>query len=499
MNFDEILSAELPPPRDDEPETLRQDILDELSDHLACSTRKELLAGADADSARRLALERFGNPAAIAARLWLDAMKGKIMSQRILVTACLILSVSCLGLIGFTWFQWDRMNKVQAEMMTASIMSQREMLQQVQSITKAVEHSQKQSSAVERGSDWIPLKLRFTSGSADGPPVAEVHAELRRGYSSVGPDRQRKSDSRGVVDFGVVQPGDWKVNLVHSANGVMWRLEHLITISLGGPIEKIIIFPNPPSRLSVKVRVEWPRELAGQGLAAVAKYSYQGTTLQPDLNWMPGILAKHAEIKFFHTFFIHADGRTTNLQSPGRLWTLDSLTPFDASPSRRDDVASHKNGRVFTSLGDVDLGKAAQPAVFLEGRYRLSEFEVLRPSPLLKSSRLGDTFEVLARTSSHLSSIRQLPKIPVDSEELDKMIVTSSQVFTRGLNVHDDLLDRNLQSVVVSADEANEWTIKFPPELIAATLDALKADENAKVKQPAAPEAKPKETSPPKS
>ena len=38
------LAAELPPPRDDEPESLRQDIIDELTDHLHCAMQRELLA-----------------------------------------------------------------------------------------------------------------------------------------------------------------------------------------------------------------------------------------------------------------------------------------------------------------------------------------------------------------------------------------------------------------------------------------------------------------------
>ena len=45
MDFHDTLSADLPPPRDDEPAGLRQDILDELADHLACAYNRELLRG----------------------------------------------------------------------------------------------------------------------------------------------------------------------------------------------------------------------------------------------------------------------------------------------------------------------------------------------------------------------------------------------------------------------------------------------------------------------
>src|SRR6266481_5816047 len=90
----------LPPPRDDEPASLRQDILDELADHLNSSYHRELLRGFDPAAARARAWERFGDPAAVARRLWLDAMKGKIMAQRVLIATCLVVTAASLSLVG---------------------------------------------------------------------------------------------------------------------------------------------------------------------------------------------------------------------------------------------------------------------------------------------------------------------------------------------------------------------------------------------------------------
>ena len=45
--------------------------------------------------ARQRVLERFGDPAAVARRLWLDAMKGKIMAQRVLIATCLVVMLAC--------------------------------------------------------------------------------------------------------------------------------------------------------------------------------------------------------------------------------------------------------------------------------------------------------------------------------------------------------------------------------------------------------------------
>ena len=86
-------------------EACADDILDELADHLACAYRRELLRGADAVTAGQRVLERFGDPAALACRLWFDAMKGRIMSQRILVVCCILLTAISLSLAFVMWNQ----------------------------------------------------------------------------------------------------------------------------------------------------------------------------------------------------------------------------------------------------------------------------------------------------------------------------------------------------------------------------------------------------------
>ena len=77
----EDLAAALPAPRDDEPDTLRQDILDELRDHLACAMQRDMIASPDEATAQQSVRNRFGDPAAIAFRLYWDAMWEKIMLQ----------------------------------------------------------------------------------------------------------------------------------------------------------------------------------------------------------------------------------------------------------------------------------------------------------------------------------------------------------------------------------------------------------------------------------
>ncbi|MDP1796872.1 MAG: hypothetical protein Q8K78_05300, partial [Planctomycetaceae bacterium] len=78
---DDVLAG-LPAPLDDEPPSVRQDIADELADHLACAYRRELLKTADEPTAQQRVLDRFGDPRRIAYQLWFQALWGRIMLNR---------------------------------------------------------------------------------------------------------------------------------------------------------------------------------------------------------------------------------------------------------------------------------------------------------------------------------------------------------------------------------------------------------------------------------
>ena len=58
--------------------------------------RRELRRTDDETAARRAVLNRFGDPKRIAYRLWFDAMKESIMSQRISLVTNVILAAACV-------------------------------------------------------------------------------------------------------------------------------------------------------------------------------------------------------------------------------------------------------------------------------------------------------------------------------------------------------------------------------------------------------------------
>ncbi len=233
MDFRDTLSALMPAPRDDEPANLRRDILDELGDHLACAYNRELLKGADSQRARQRVLERFGDPAAVARRLWLDAMKGKIMAQRVLVATCLVVMLACAATVGLAW-QWmnqDRLqrnraaseaievNRRMSEALAQSQATNQQMLTQMRDMTEAVLHPV--------STDWNQVILKLAEETVDGPAAAGYSLALTRlegniggpGFGDVGlapddlitlsSDTGRDAQLRLVLPPGIVAKAPW--------------------------------------------------------------------------------------------------------------------------------------------------------------------------------------------------------------------------------------------------------------------------------------------------
>lgn len=129
MSWPDNIEAGLPAPEQNEPPALRQDIVDELSDHLQCELNRELLNHPEQDGARSRVLSRFGtSPQKLARQLWLDAMKETLMSNRLALTSVALLVAVCFTLCGLMWSQsrtlQDLVHQARAE--THELLQQRD-------------------------------------------------------------------------------------------------------------------------------------------------------------------------------------------------------------------------------------------------------------------------------------------------------------------------------------------------------------------------------------
>jgi len=423
MDFRQALSAELPPPRDDEPPSLRQDILDELADHLACAYKRELLRGAAATVAQTRVLEQFGDPAAVARRLWFDAMKGKIMTQRIAIGACLLLLTGfCGAAVALFWQQSLRAqlqaaeaNAQLAHALAQSQSTNQEMLKQLQTMAQAFQPGQTP--------DWIPVSFKLTQESLDGPPAVGYEVALGRGTGGAAVGRggmggmgggmgnsayaevvHRVSDQNGLVDFGVVQPGDWQFDLVRRwKDQNTWHAHGSLNVLPGIKIVKSIICPKvPPDTEDVTLSVDWPADLADRQYAVQASFQHAGIAYQPPLHWslgptfLPGSFVRNLLCGTREGKNKQADLR---LNGSLYLWRFADPSEGGAANPAGDE---NQRGAVYADLPAESARFETGAVRFDVGRYNLTRLVILRSRPPHQLKVPGERFDVLAYAANQM-------------------------------------------------------------------------------------------------
>ncbi len=470
MDFRDALSADLPAPRDDEPAGLRQDILDELADHLACSYNRELLRGAKPGEARRRTLERFGNPAAVARRLWLDAMKGKIMAQRVLIATCLVVVAACLGIVGLIWSQSSRAaaeaavaNRRLAELLGQTQSTNQEMLRQLQAMAKPVQPA--------KSADWIPVKFRLTMEKPDGPPAVGYEVILGRGHGGAQKDGSihRSSDANGLADFGVVQPGDWEFTI----RAHPWYATGGLNAIPGTSILQEVVCPKaPPDRVPVKVRVDWPGSLADKDLVAVASFQLEPETYQPPLVWSTTspYMGGRAEVNIIQFGVRPRGGSTTLEEGLGLTVTGDpNDQPLGNQSNQAELDRLRRQGKIHGAL-PLDSSAAEEgPLEVWAGRYSLARLVLFRPLPDRPDTRPGDCELLTLMDNGQGLGIRV---------SVGGMMGPGFILFLRGHRVKGSSRDRD-DHFEARPGQAAEWVISLPEAMIRDTEKRLKIEAPA--------------------
>ncbi len=210
------LSAGLPAPRDDEPEMLRQDIWDELNDHLASACDQEqqrlLLAGStDPDNVKQTAmqqvLERFGNPVHIARRLWWDAMWERVMTQRTQTTALVVVALVAIAMFFLMWQQTGANRQLIAD-------NQKLQTALLEQLDKLANRPEPAPAAVSTApSEWNRLKVVCRWDTDSGAPAADVRVRVVGASDNVTgiPPIDQQSNSDGQVDVGLLLYGQYQL------------------------------------------------------------------------------------------------------------------------------------------------------------------------------------------------------------------------------------------------------------------------------------------------
>lgn len=251
LETDEITKS-LPPRRDDEPASLRQDIVDEIQDHIQCSLRRELLVGrGDETAAWQRVLDRFGNPHVVARRLWFQAMWSRIMTQRLVIgslVCSMLVSITLVVMVGVLMGRMDQQQRDQQAFNMA-------LIEKMGSLIIPVEK------ATPRDPNWNHLQIKVTVGTNDGPPATGVSIYVSR-WPRIGENLPQPStqatlvtvDSSGVADCGDVQPGNYHINVISaSAESTMMNF----TVKPGvDHVERITVPASAPELTKVSLRIE---------------------------------------------------------------------------------------------------------------------------------------------------------------------------------------------------------------------------------------------------
>jgi hypothetical protein len=192
VNWPESIHEGLPP-RDDEPAQLRSDIVDEIADHLACAMTHERRRTDDDTAARRNVLARFGNPAAIARRLWLDAMKENIMTQRIILVVVVVLTIAGITASFVAWRSMQEGREVN------------------QALLAKLEAMSAPPPVISTPSSLSTLTVRLLGGSLEGEPIVGESIRLHgRPFPGVaGTSLSANTNEFGKVTFGPMNPGEY--------------------------------------------------------------------------------------------------------------------------------------------------------------------------------------------------------------------------------------------------------------------------------------------------
>jgi len=525
MEFRETLSALLPPPRDDEPACLRQDILDELADHLSSSYHRELLRGFDPATARARAIERFGDPAAVACRLWLDAMKGKIMAQRVLIATCLVVTLACVTAIGVAWHSMslvelqrrraeaevNEANRRLSEALAQAHATNKDMLTKLGEMSEAIRHP--------RSPDWNPVTFKLTEETPDGPPVAKADLNLLRTGENPAKVIHRISDAKGVADFGSVQPGDYRIDIHRGFAFGYESTSDQLNIQPGSEVHRSIVCPRaPPERVAVLIKCDWPADLEKERLVLYAPFEQRGRTIEPGMQWAlydtpaptqpKGQRGGGNSVMMVNRPFPFPATRSV-LCGPGMTRTeilhmrgLLIRTMFRGNLADQIEQATKLGPGAWAEVLLEDLRDVNNPSEAIKwepGTYRLNELIVLRPtqSPDVETGRRQFDLLVAVRQRNFGHAIHLGPPTADDLQTVYPMMAGwqyGPRNFVPGFHESTPTLELPAEywrdvggSFEALPGQVNEWTIPLPDDLIKAVREALTTGEHPPTKQAVPP------------
>lgn len=361
---DEI-AARLPRPREDEPQSLRQDIVDELADHLACSLLRERMRSSekqptDSQLWQRV-VQRFGSPSQLARQLWFDWMWEKIMMQRITTVLLFVLVLGCGALL------YSMNNTLQNSRMHQAVMLQELMQLKALGTPEPVKN---------QPTEWNNLSVKIVYDDEAKTPVAGavVKCSGQTEHTKTIPTSQLMSNEQGEVDFGLVLYGQYSISL-EVPNGVETK-NHIAAVRPGKDELFEVVVPKSATRPVKFTRILPEKLFDDSGIQSSRLWYHVHLRLSENVtgrrdNGTVSWNARQSEAAKKQEFFISQDGvieasKLTAIEPQDRLlgqinsedqrihrFSLNRwLIPVDVAPS---DTAEVSIGKYSFSEYSVDV------------------------------------------------------------------------------------------------------------------------------------------------
>ncbi|MBI2424154.1 MAG: hypothetical protein HYV27_15085 [Candidatus Hydrogenedentes bacterium] len=223
-----------------------------MADHLALAAEDERAHGASETAAWQQALERFGDPDALARRLWWDAMKEQIMREWI-QTAFLAVMAVAMCAFGFVAIQQIQANnRAMLDAMASSNEAMLRSLAELSATNTQMAEALRNNAAPAAGALPLPAKESLVDivvrrGTAEGPPAVGVEVS----FTSTGDESLTVRDvtnHEGRVSFGPVADGAYWLAL-RDPQSQMW-LEgfEVVRFAGRGQEEVQVVAPDQEAR-----------------------------------------------------------------------------------------------------------------------------------------------------------------------------------------------------------------------------------------------------------
>lgn len=298
MDWRESAASGIPRGPANEPEALRRDIADELDDHLSSAMQRELRRTDDEAQAEEAVLERFGDPREVARQLWWDAMKEKIMRDRILMVALAFITLAGL-LVSLAVLRAVRDGQEVNQAMLARI----------------AELSAQPAATNELTGDWSRAVVRVVS-DGDAKPMEGVTVQLKGhifNATDVG-ELSAKSDKEGIARIGPIKAGQYEFTAW--ANG---HSAHYTNFAFypGQTNEFTVVAPEAEvASARVKFEIAWPENLSTSDLVLMVTPSRNATVTLGSWKWQRPTPPQ---------LYINSNGKILNVSgNPYRQLILDS-------------------------------------------------------------------------------------------------------------------------------------------------------------------------------